>query len=184
MLAALAAIALLAATDSGEPPRSAPSSTSSDPTSPGEQICISVRRVREKITVGRGSKKMEITLGGGVCESPLLGISDLTLDYAARDGMGDAVEAADCPAYRDQITKLFLSSQHRSRAIGAVRAGPFQIAGMSKFFDLQSVNGRKWAAQWIRETLVAVRPCWNNFRQDQTLYVVGDLYPALGAKPR
>jgi hypothetical protein len=184
MLAALAAIALLSATGPGEPPGSAPSPTSSDLTPPGEQICMTVRRVREKIMVGRGSKKIEITLGGGVCESPLLGISDLTLNYAARDGVGDVVEAADCPAYRDQITKLFLSSQHRSRGIGEVHAGPFQIAGMSKFFDLQSVNGRKWAAQWIRDTLVAVRPCWNNFRQDQTLYVVGDLYPALGAKPR
>jgi hypothetical protein len=188
MLVAAAAIALLSSANSGLPTMNGSSATTPNQIAPkddqSDHICITVRRVRERIAIGRGVKKMDITLGGGVCESPLLGISDLALDYATRDGMGDAVEAADCLAYRDQITKLFLSPQHRSRPIGEVRVGPFQIAGLSKFFDLQSASGRKWAARWIRETLVAVQPCWNNFRQDQTQYVVGDLYSTLGVRPR
>ena len=177
------ALAILAGSTSVAQSQTAPpQSTTNTPAvlDDHDQICVTVRRVYETFTVQRGPKKMELTLGGGVCGPTANRITDLSLGYATREGMGDFVEAETCPAYRDQITQQWLSPQPYTRSLsGSVKAGPFVIAGRSTLFDLQSSRGRRAAAKWIRETLIAVRPCWDNFRQDQTHYVVDDLYRAL-----
>lgn len=157
------------------------SASSSDQVAPDEgTICVSSRVLYERISIGRGPTKIEVSLGGGACEPPGSGISDLAAKFAARNSMGDYVEADSCPIYRDRIARLWLARKHNphGRRI-AVRAGQFFITDRKDLFELKSANGKKAAAQWIRRTLAAVRPCWNNFRDDHTRYVVDSLYASL-----
>ena len=157
------------------------SASPSDRVAPDEgMICVMSRRVYERISIGRGPKKIEVSLGGGACEAAGSGISDLAAKFAARDSMGDVVEADSCPIYRDRIARLWLARKHNphSRRI-SVRAGQFVITDRKDLFELKSVNGKKAAAQWIRQTLAEVRPCLNNFRDDHTRYVIDSLYASL-----
>jgi len=63
--------------------------------------------------------------------------------------------------------------------MSGVQAGVFTINDMSDLFDLQTPEGRRAAARWMSETLTAVRPCWDNARDDRTHYVVDLLYDDL-----
>jgi hypothetical protein len=106
--------------------------------------------------------------------------------FARNDQDADFVQVKTCPAYQAQITKLWSARQHSGPSannVQGVRAGPFVFAGRSDLFDLQGSKGRQAAAQWVRETLAEVRPCWNNFREDQTRYAVDHLYSALAMRP-
>jgi hypothetical protein len=143
--------------------------------------CIAIALIRERVSVGRGRNKIELTLFGGACEPPGSGISALSASFATEDSNNDTVLADTCPAYRSQIDKLWSGREHlrRSSNVRPVQAGPFLIADQSDLFELQNENGRRAAARWIRQTLSAIRPCWNNFRSDQTRSVVDRLYGML-----
>jgi len=167
----------------------APSTTiarSADPVQTPE--CIAIGYIRDKIIVGRGREKFEIDLDGGACEASPSGISGLTVHIAMDDvGGDDAIEAESCPAYETQINKLWSARQHSAWSRGfsrrGIRTGPFVIFNGNNLFELKSAHGRKEAMQWVYETLAALRPCWNNFRDDHTRHVVDRLYAALAMKP-
>ena len=150
-----------------------------------ERICVSVRHTLEKITVDSGGDQIEITLGGGACEPPGSGVSDPWARYSTNDSQLDVVEAGDCPAYQDQIDKLWSMKSQHPRGLttaGNVRAGPYMIADWSDLFDLKSAKGRRAATRWISQTLAAVRPCWNTIREDRTRKVVDSLYNTLSMR--
>lgn len=144
-----------------------------------DHVCVSIRLLREHILVGRRGEGIELDLGGGACEPPGSGISDMSAAFAPSKDIGDAIEAESCPEFQARIARLWASRQHTrhgSDAESGVRAGPFTITDSSDLFELQSPEGRQAAAEWISQTLSAVRPCWDNFRQDHTHHVVDLLY--------
>jgi hypothetical protein len=105
--------------------------------------------------------------------------------YPANNVLMDVVSARDCPAYRAKIDELWSAklSHIRPRPEPAqVQAGPFAIVDSDNLFDLKNTKGRQAAALWIRNTLAAVRPCWNTIRQDQTREVADDLYRRLSMR--
>lgn len=162
---------------------------SNQATSPpfADEICISSRIPREKIMVGQGPQKIELTLGGGHCEPPGSHISDLIATFPGNDHLGDVVKAHNCPAFKERIDGLW--SRKNSHIPGnhsklEVQAGSFSIQDTSDLFELTSNKGRAAAARWIREMLFAVRPCWNSIRNDRTWEVVNDLYKTLGTVVR
>jgi hypothetical protein len=140
--------------------------------------CIAIGYIYEKILVGRGRNRIEIDIGGGACGPKFSDLSATSAD----GGNSDIVDLGSCPAYGHQIAKLTsVRPAHRSHLVSRGHAGPFFINDSQKLFDLESAEGRMAAAQWISQTLVAVRPCWNNFRDDQTRYVVDNLYPMISS---
>ncbi|MEO7690440.1 MAG: hypothetical protein ABIS51_14245 [Sphingomonas sp.] len=189
ILTAVAALSILADSAAGAQTTNTPPPPVPDHTAPdnGElpDICVADLRINAKIIVGRGRKKIRIQVDSGTCGEPQFSI--LTAAYATDSSKMDAIESENCRAYRTQIHQLPLArdrKSHGAATIKAVRAGPFTITDNSHLFELRSANGQKAAARWIRQTLVAVRPCWNNFRQDHTREVVNDLYRTLPMKPR
>lgn len=190
MLIGLAALSILVSPAVGaqttKPPPTATAQAVPDE-GQSSDICAGARLLREKITVARGPRKMEILLGVGTCETGGSEISDMSVGYATDDSMADYVEAESCPAYRLQIAKLWSARKHNPhdfRTITNVRVGPFAILDWSDLFELRSSKGRVAAARWIHQTLALVRPCWNNFRDDHTRYVVGRLYTTLSMRRR
>lgn len=173
----LASFAIIAATTAkaadGQPP-----TIEAAPSDADDQICISARFTHQTIMLGRGRQQVELSLGGGACEPPGSGISDLVVRLPADNSPSDVVLARTCPAFQAQITKLWAARRHsRSpRQFRAVPAGPFLFSGRSDLFGLGNQSRRSEAVRWVRQTLADVRPCWNNFRQDQTLFVVDRLY--------
>lgn len=152
---------------------------------PDEQVCVTIRHVRERITLGRGRAKIEITLGGGACEPPGSGISDLVAGRSRSVDAMDVVEASNCPAFQKQIDSLWARRQHYRpvyRGAGTVSVGALTFQGTSGLFELRSNRGRLAAAQWLRQTLTLVEPCWNTIRDDRTRHVVPGLYRMLGIK--
>lgn len=151
------------------------------------QICIAARRTVQTISIGRGRNRIEVSLGGGACEPPGSGISDLWARFPADDSKLDAVLAKTCPAFQIEVSKLWSARPRRTRLlhpVNDVRVGPFVVAGRTDLFDLESARGRRAAAQWIRRMLAEVQPCWNNFREDRTREVVQRLYATLTMSPR
>ena len=57
--------------------------------------------------------------------------------------------------------------------------GRYEIIDNVRLFDLANAKGRRETVEWIRDTLTAVQPCWNNFSEDRTRYVVDRLYTEL-----
>jgi hypothetical protein len=174
-LVAMAALALVVDGGARAQTTVATQPTVSHPAAPDQvevgQVCIAIREIHEEILVGRRGKGIEIELGGGACEPPGSGISDISVGFATPGGMEDF---AECPAFQTRITKLWAARPHTRRGYGTipiVRAGPFTVTDSSDLFQLQSPEGRRAAARWINQTLAAVRPCWNKVRQDQTHYV-------------
>jgi hypothetical protein len=157
-----------------------------DASASDDVICVSIARRLGTITVGRGDRRIDIMLMGGACEPPGSRISALWARYPADDSRLDVVSSDNCPAYREKIDELWAARPHdvppRSTAI-PVQAGPFAIVDSNDLFELRSSDGRREAAQWVRRTLEAVRPCWNTIRSDQTRDVVDDLYERLGIRP-
>lgn len=154
---------------------------------PPEQTCVSIRRRHQTIMVGQGKSRIEVSLGGGACEPPGSGISDLWARFPTDDSELDAVIAKSCPAYQTQINQLWLNRRHQvdpAKPYRDARAGSFVISGRNDLFDLESSEGRRSARHWIRQTLEEVRPCWNNFRDDRTRHVVDRLYRMLAMSAR
>jgi hypothetical protein len=183
ILAAVAALAIFANGEAKARTTNAPPATASDQAESNQaevgQVCIAILEIHEQILVGRRGKGITIKLGGGACEPPGSGISDLIVGFATPGGMEDF---AECPAFQTRINKLWAGRPHTRRPYGsihAVRAGPFTITDSSDLFQLQSPDGRQAAARWISQTLTAVRPCWNKVRQDQSHPVVDLLYSDL-----
>jgi hypothetical protein len=156
------------------------------PPDASDQLCISARFTHQTIMLVRGRQRIELSLGGGACEPPGSGISDLMIRFPTSDSPSDVVLARTCPAFQAQITKLWASRRHaRSpRQIRAVRVGPFVFSGRSDLFEVGTASGQSAAVRWVRQTLRDVRPCWNNFRQDRTLDAVDRLYAAPPIRPR
>lgn len=148
-----------------------------------ETDCIAIAVPHGTITVGRGERRIEIRLIGGACERLGSGISMLFAIYPAADNSPlDVVSSRDCPSYQAKIDELWSAKPHhvRSRSTPAkVQAGPFAIVDTDDLFELKSSRGKRAAQIWLRQTLVAVRPCWNTIRDDQTRSVVDDLYKRL-----
>lgn len=161
---------------------------SSPDVEPNEQVCVSVRIQRQRITLGHGQKQIEITLGGGACG--LEGaekISDIWVRRLADEDALDVVSAHDCPALKRQIVDLrMMTRDHRQwhRIDKPVTAGPFVFYGERDLFDLATSAGRQSAARWMRRTLQLVQPCWNTVRDDRTRRVVPSLYRALAESAR
>jgi hypothetical protein len=142
-------------------------------------ICVTPIRVLGVATLGSGQRSLEITLGQGVCPASDPGISELGLRYSNDDVSGDAVSAEHCPALAERSALLHRLPPRRSNLAQARTAGRYRIAGMTQFFEMRTVAGRRAAARWLTGTLYAVRPCWNNFRQDREQKATGDLYRRL-----
>lgn len=167
----------------------AQASTSSATTNPVQespellgQICVSVANPHGTIALGQGDEQIDITLIGGACEPPGSGISMLWVRYPAGPSRLDVVTVKDCPKYQIKIDELWSAKPHHERTRNAnskVRVGSFWFSDPRDLFNLRNVEGRRAAAKWVRETLVAVGACWNTIREDQTLYVVDDLYRRL-----
>ena len=186
ILVAVAALVIFADREANAQTTNATTPTASDHSAPDPlaigQVCITIRELHETITVGRGGKGIDIELGGGACERPGSRISDLSAGFSTNGGMEDIVEGENCPAFQTRIDKLWAARAHVQHGYGTitgVRAGPFTITDASDLFQLQSPEGRRAAARWIMQTLVAVRPCWDTIREDRTHYVVDLLYSDL-----
>ena len=176
-LVSAGAPAVAQATGAPSPPAPVPVMPSAEG---DEVICLSSRHQVESITFGHGPKRIEITLGGGTCEPPGLGISDLWVRYPAEDQKLDVVSTRDCPALRQQVAILRLvEAQRLYGKTRNIRAGLFVIDGGSGLFELRRKSGRVKAVHWVRQTLAAVRPCWNTVRNDRSRAVVDSLYRGL-----
>src|SRR5689334_22253806 len=62
-----------------------------------DRICISTRRTTHTFTIGQGRSKIEVSLGGGACEPPGSGISDLWARFPTDDSKLDVVDEETCP---------------------------------------------------------------------------------------
>lgn len=185
ILAVIAAICAFAATAANvQAQTGSPSPLQGLEVSEGqEQICVSIAVPHGTITVGRGERRIEIRLIGGSCEPPGSGISALWAIYPAADNSPlDVVSSRDCPSYQAKIDELWSAKPRhvRSRSAPAkVQVGPYAIVDTDDLFELKSSRGKRAAQIWLRETLMAARPCWNTIRDDQTRNVVDDLYKRL-----
>jgi hypothetical protein len=190
MLMGMVALPSFAAAHALVQPTNPPASPSPIKAQPGgeqdKEICLPDRAKRVIITVGRGRRRIEMSLGGGVYDDGRCGgneIIDLFASPRMNLGLADVVEARSCPAYRRQLVKLPSERWRHPRPVAtfaAISVGPFVIADRSHLFNLASQNDRRAAVRWLRQTLAAVKPCWNNFREDRKRRVVGRLYAALG----
>jgi len=148
-----------------------------------ETECVAIAVPHGTIAVGRGVRRIEIRLIGGACEPPGSGISALFAIYPAADNSPlDVVSSRDCPSYQAKIDELWSAKPYhvRSRStLANIQVGPFAIVDTGDLFELKSSQGKRAAQIWLREMLMAVRPCWNTIRDDQTRSVVDDLYKRL-----
>jgi len=64
-----------------------------------------------------------------------------------------------------------------------VQVGPFSFTNWAGYFELESPKGRSAAEQWVRQTLIAVRPCWDTSDDDDARHLVDRLYADLALKP-
>ena len=185
ILAPIAAICALAATAANVQAQTGSPSPPQGREAPegNEKECIAIAVPHGTITVGRGERRIEITLIGGACEPLGSGISALFAIYPAADNSPlDVVSSRDCPSYQAKIDELWSAKPRhvRSRSAPAkVQVGPFAIVDTDDLFELKSSRGKRAAQIWLREMLMAVRPCWNTIRDDQTRSVVDDLYKRL-----
>jgi len=135
-----------------------------------EQICVAIAVPYGEIYLGRGERQIEIKLIGGVCEPSGPSISMLLASYpASDDSPSDVVSVDDCPAFKAKINELWSAKSqrlHLSSATARVSVGPFSIVDTNDLFELNSSNGKRSAAAWISDTLVAAGPCWNTIRDD------------------
>ncbi|MCW2362763.1 MULTISPECIES: hypothetical protein [Sphingobium] len=150
-----------------------------------EQICVSILVIEETLTVGRGPDQLKITMGRGACEPKEPGVSSLHVSSAIAEEGSDAVIGEFCPVFLTKIEQLWAGrAQHQNGGMNKhVQTGPFRISGQSDLFSLHSSAGRREAIRWLKETLNAVRPCWNNFRDDRSLGAAVRLYDKLGLAP-
>jgi hypothetical protein len=149
---------------------------------------MAVRRILSEIVVRPiGSKSIKLEIGGGENFCNAEGWDWDLSATSANLQVADFVEADTCPAYKNQIAKLHPAhppTARQSNVLGSVRADRFVITDRHDLFNLHSRMGRRAAARWMLETLVAVRPCWDNFRDDHTRYVVDRLYADVGISAR
>jgi len=145
-----------------------------------EQICMSSRHTLEKVTLGRGRKHFEITLGGGACEPAGSGISDLWIRRSDDNDALDVVQASDCPAFKEQVAKIWAARPYSKETTQKyVSLGPFTFHGASYLFDLRNKIGQREAVKWLRQTFSLVEPCWNTIRNDRSRRVAPSLYRVL-----
>lgn len=172
---------------SSNPHAAEPISTTPSQDEPEEEVCVSIFRVREKITLGRGRKKIEILFGGGGCEPPGSGISGLWVSRSGPSSLPDLVGADTCPVFRKQVDMLWARKIHHQSAQqsgGRIEIGSLSFQRNSALFDLKSNSGRLAAVRWLRRTLFLVEPCWNRGRDDRSRHVVPSLYRMLNIKHR
>lgn len=130
--------------------------------------CIGMMLIDETIVIGDGEAKKYLQMTrGGWCGISLKD-TELSLNAEGQEGHW-AISAKTCPEFLAQMEKLSEEhDRHPEAATGAAmgqsagRAGPFVFTYANDFFDLKSSPGRAYAEYWLRETLVAVRPCWRN----------------------
>jgi hypothetical protein len=182
LLIVLAALALFAGADAKAQTINSTTSESSGgsrPDEPGIFICsMADDIILGKIVLGRPGQ-MELRLGGD-WDRCVPGGWDWTFEATSASVEGeDFIDEEKCPAFRTQIDKLHTPRPpvpHGFDTAVAVRAGPFVITDWSDLFHLHRSKGRTAAARWVRQTLIAVRPCWNNVREDRKHPVVDRLY--------
>jgi len=176
---------VLAAAVSAAIPFSQSAAQSADKERPTEigAVCIdSYHRWGSIVIDAPGQKKLEFGIyrgwwacGDGKLTEPTWSISTPLL----RDGDSgpvDSVVEEHCPALRVQMDRLLAMKRKaqtpRPSPKGFAVAGRLR-AGRDDFgpqFQLVDANPSGPIAKWIAQTRRAIRPCWNNFRQDKTLY--------------
>ena len=157
---------------------------------PGEQVCLAIGVSHGTIFVDDGGQRIELALVGGPssgpCSSGPSGIESLLVSYSEKPDAGsDVVLSEDCPSFEAQIDALWSKKAIHLRLDdlpSEVEIGPFAVSDTDDLFDLDSSSGRRGADRWIRETLGAVRSCWNTVRADTSYSVVDDLYQRLSIK--
>jgi hypothetical protein len=174
-----------------EPPASAHTSAADEVTLPrnvDEVLCAGEGLVGADIAVGPpGPERIELSLeSGDTCgkgyTSPS-GLSAFTTIDASH------IEVRDrCLAFRRQAAKLRPSAERQVRLQGdgqmpSVQVGLFSLTNWAGYFELETPKGRNAAEQWVRQTLAAVRPCWDLSNDDDAPRLVDRLYADLALKP-
>jgi hypothetical protein len=105
----------------------------------------------------------------------------LEIREAPKEGASDSndvVYEPSCPTLTPHMSGLHPWPQPKSDAevrlrrginpetMAGTKVGEFVFKDWSGLFRLQTKEQRAAAAQWVRQTLADVRPCWDNFRQD------------------
>lgn len=141
-------------------------------------ICVSVLHRLAIVTTGKGKNKLEFVLGSGGCETR--DVSVLTARYADDDSRAVAVYSHSCPAFQVQAAQL--PSPKSADTLEHARAGRYMVEDRWSLFNLKTSNGRKAAAQWLRQTIAVVRPCWSINTENDSESIVNAIYPS--ARPR
>ena len=166
---------------------SAQTPTAGHPTRPddiGEVLCAGEGLIGAEIDVGPpGPESIELGLdGGGTC-------GGFTSPSRLRASSPDSqARVVNCPAFEAQADKLRPSRQRRMRwqgagSVPAVQVGPFTVTDWAGYFELQSPQGRRGAERWARQTLAAVRPCWDTSDDLDARHLVDRLYAKIGQRP-
>jgi hypothetical protein len=123
--------------------------------------------------------------GGGSCGADTLPNEGYTPPSGLRitRPSGLEIRRGSCPVFGPEADTLQPSMKRERRLRGphlmpvSVRAGPFTITDEAGYFELQSPKGRRAAARWVRQTLAAVRQCWDI--ADDSSHLVARLYADL-----
>jgi hypothetical protein len=149
-----------------------------------EVLCAGESLVGAEATVGEPGPET-ITLrfdGGGTCGG-YTPPSRLT----ASNANSETTVRESCPAFRRQARELHPSAARevRLRDDGSgdpsVKAGPFRITNWAGYFELDSAEGRSAAEKWMRQTLSAVRRCWDLSHDHDTPRLIDRLYLDIAA---
>jgi hypothetical protein len=169
----------------------APSLSGSD--SANVEECAGVGLGGAHIVVGHiWARRLELDIDGGdTCggfSSPF--IVDVFLYHRQGEPRDFINRRANCPAFNAQADKL---RPHRkwdaetdrpdAAPVVTARAGAFTITDFAGFFQLGTAVGRRAAARWITQTLVAVRECWIVAEDPSSPPIVSGLYRELGMEP-
>jgi hypothetical protein len=92
----------------------------------------------------------------------------------------DYINQTDCPAlepYTNQLREPYLAKKRGGRA-ATVSVGPIVFRDEGGIFRLESEPDRQTSAKWLRQTLAAVRGCWNNGNPSIPAHFLADRFYA------
>ena len=158
--------------------------------------CAGIGLVAVQVSVGgRRPRGAVLNVDGGSCggqdvEGPPDGLSVVSYAPSGNGTEHEGTRVDDCPQFRPQALEVEASHQRglpvtRRGPQPAVRVGLLTITDRAGYFDLRQSEGRHQAVKWLRETLVAVRPCWEKAADNDLgdLKSLNPFYLALGLRP-